>query len=102
MQSQLQNASTFLNSSVFATSYIISSNAVKILQKTAYQLLPFALALLCICFTYKQPASDLSHEPDDMAWLSSGSSNAGLIKNLASNGLITSERVKNAMLSVRL
>ncbi|KAL6721225.1 hypothetical protein ACLMJK_000327 [Lecanora helva] len=35
-----------------------------------------------------------------MAWLSSGSSNAGLIKNLASNGLITSERVKNAMLSV--
>ncbi|KAL2058453.1 hypothetical protein ABVK25_001181 [Lepraria finkii] len=35
-----------------------------------------------------------------MAWMSSGSSNAALIKNLASNGLITSERVKNAMLSV--
>ncbi|KAL2045781.1 hypothetical protein N7G274_002212 [Stereocaulon virgatum] len=35
-----------------------------------------------------------------MAWMSSGSSNASLIKNLASNGLITSERVKNAMLSV--
>ncbi|KAI9822555.1 MAG: hypothetical protein M1827_000274 [Pycnora praestabilis] len=35
-----------------------------------------------------------------MAWRSSGSSNAGLINNLAENGLITSERVKKAMLGV--
>lgn len=35
-----------------------------------------------------------------MAWMSTGSTNAALIKNLASNGLITSERVKNAMLAV--
>ncbi|KAI9680788.1 MAG: hypothetical protein M1817_004228 [Caeruleum heppii] len=35
-----------------------------------------------------------------MAWRSSGSSNAALIANLAANGLITSERVKAAMLGV--
>lgn len=35
-----------------------------------------------------------------MAWMSGGSSNAALIKNLADNGLITSERVKQAMLGV--
>ncbi|KAH0556493.1 hypothetical protein GP486_005612, partial [Trichoglossum hirsutum] len=33
-----------------------------------------------------------------MAWRSSGSSNAGLISNLVSNGLVKSERVKEAML----
>ncbi|KAI4213407.1 MAG: hypothetical protein LQ351_003907 [Letrouitia transgressa] len=36
-----------------------------------------------------------------MAWLSSGSSNAGLIANLRNHGLITSERVATAMLGVR-
>ena len=36
-----------------------------------------------------------------MAWRSSGSTNATLVANLASNGLIKSERVKHAMLSVR-
>ncbi|GAB7337366.1 hypothetical protein MBLNU457_g2714t1 [Dothideomycetes sp. NU457] len=35
-----------------------------------------------------------------MAWRSSGSSNEALIENLSRNGLITSERVKKAMLSV--
>ncbi|KAI9785858.1 MAG: hypothetical protein M1816_008185 [Peltula sp. TS41687] len=35
-----------------------------------------------------------------MAWRSSASSNAGLIQNLFQNGLIKSERVKNAMLGV--
>ncbi|KAI9844481.1 MAG: hypothetical protein M1837_005564 [Sclerophora amabilis] len=35
-----------------------------------------------------------------MAWRSSGVSNAALINNLASNGLIKSDRVKNAMLGV--
>ncbi|KAI9884277.1 MAG: hypothetical protein M1823_003932 [Watsoniomyces obsoletus] len=35
-----------------------------------------------------------------MAWRSSGSSNAGLINNLARNGLIKSDRVKAAMLAV--
>ncbi|KAL8825058.1 MAG: hypothetical protein Q9191_004645 [Dirinaria sp. TL-2023a] len=35
-----------------------------------------------------------------MAWISSGSSNKALIANLASNKLITSERVKTAMLGV--
>ena len=38
--------------------------------------------------------------PKAMAWMSTGSTNAALIKNLTSNGLITSERVKNAMLAV--
>jgi len=37
-----------------------------------------------------------------MAWRSSGSSNETLIENLARHGLITSPRVKQAMLSVRL
>ncbi|KAI4185522.1 MAG: hypothetical protein L6R41_004067 [Letrouitia leprolyta] len=35
-----------------------------------------------------------------MAWRSSGSTNAGLIANLKNNGLITTERVANAMLAV--
>lgn len=35
-----------------------------------------------------------------MAWRSSGSSNASLINNLFSNGLIKAEPVKNAMLGV--
>ncbi|KAL8851101.1 MAG: hypothetical protein Q9221_003997 [Calogaya cf. arnoldii] len=35
-----------------------------------------------------------------MAWLSSGSSNAALINNLKSHGLITSDRVAQAMLGV--
>lgn len=35
-----------------------------------------------------------------MAWRSSGSSNKTLIENLAQNGLITSDRVKSAMLKV--
>ncbi|KAI9802756.1 MAG: hypothetical protein M1826_005048 [Phylliscum demangeonii] len=35
-----------------------------------------------------------------MAWRSSGTSNAALIANLASNGLIKSERVRRAMLGV--
>ncbi|KAL9099348.1 MAG: hypothetical protein Q9163_005139 [Psora crenata] len=37
-----------------------------------------------------------------MAWFSSGSTNAALITNLAKNGLISSDRVKKAMLAVRL
>ncbi|KAL9052324.1 MAG: hypothetical protein Q9162_005468 [Coniocarpon cinnabarinum] len=35
-----------------------------------------------------------------MAWMSSGSSNQGLVDNLYRNGLITQARVKDAMLSV--
>ncbi|KAJ9620948.1 hypothetical protein H2203_007534 [Taxawa tesnikishii (nom. ined.)] len=35
-----------------------------------------------------------------MAWRSSGATNEALIENLAQNGLITSERVKKAMLGV--
>lgn len=42
-----------------------------------------------------------SDESDpSMAWRSSGSTNAALIANLASNGLINSDRVKEAMLKV--
>lgn len=36
-----------------------------------------------------------------MAWRSSGYSNAALITNLVNNGLISSDRVKHAMLNVR-
>ena len=43
-----------------------------------------------------------SYTAADMAWRSSGSSNAALIANLAGNGLIQSERVKSAMLRVLL
>ena len=35
-----------------------------------------------------------------MAWFSGGFSNQALVENLASNGLISSERVRNAMLAV--
>ena len=36
----------------------------------------------------------------DMAWRSSGATNAALVANLLENGLITTERVKQAMLGV--
>ena len=36
-----------------------------------------------------------------MAWRSSGATNTALIQNLTDNGLITSDRVKTAMMSVR-
>ena len=36
-----------------------------------------------------------------MAWMSSGSSNAALIANLVNHKIITSDKVRNAMLSVR-
>ena len=37
----------------------------------------------------------------NMAWLSSGRTNADLINNLYNNGLITSTKVKDAMIGVR-
>lgn len=36
----------------------------------------------------------------DMAWRSSGATNAALVGNLLDNGLITTDRVKQAMLGV--
>ena len=36
-----------------------------------------------------------------MAWMSSGSSNAALVANLTSHRVITSDRVRNAMMNVR-
>lgn len=42
----------------------------------------------------------LSKFHTQMAWQSSGSSNQELIENLFKNGLITDERIKNAMLKV--
>lgn len=36
-----------------------------------------------------------------MAWACSGTSNSELVNNMAANGLINSDRVKNAMLGVR-
>ena len=65
------------------------------------QLFSFIIALLCLYFAHHHLSRRPPSKPQNMAWMSSGSSNAALIKNLASNGLITSERVKNAMLSVR-
>ena len=58
----------------------------------AYQLLPLTVLFLYFYLT--------SNPTKTMAWMSGGSTNAALIKNLASNGLITSERVKTAMLAV--
>ncbi len=71
------------------------------IRTLSYLLPAFIITLLhCSYLTSnhlpKRPAS-----PPPMAWMSTGSSNAALIKNLASNGLITSERVKTAMLAVR-
>ena len=69
---------------------------------TYLSLLNLPILIYAIAF-FTRPR--IAHSPVEkrpaMAWLSSGSSNVGLIKNLASNGLITSDRVKNAMLAVR-
>ena len=49
-----------------------------------------------------KPWSSSREQSTSMAWRSSGASNAGLINNLARNGLIKSDRVKQAMLAVSL
>lgn len=64
----------------------------------------FCASLSSYCVSTLLPSAhpQQSHRfGENMAWMSSGSTNAALIKNLTSNGVITSERVKNAMLAVR-
>lgn len=63
------------------------------------------LALLEISSNTRQqcsiPSAQTSAQRSIMAWRSSGYSNAALITNLVNNGLISSDRVKHAMLNVR-
>lgn len=54
----------------------------------------------CCLTLFSNHISRRPANPKAMAWMSTGSTNAALIKNLTSNGLITSERVKNAMSAV--
>ena len=51
---------------------------------------------------HEQPESTNPPLGHKMAWRSSGSSNAALIANLATNGLIKNDRVKEAMLKVSM
>lgn len=55
---------------------------------------------LCLYSLFRTIGGGARRRGSTMAWRSSGSSNAGLINNLATNGLINSERVKKAMLNV--
>ena len=50
--------------------------------------------------TIGNQASQTARRSISMAWRSSGASNEALIENLASNGLIRSDKVKKAMLGV--
>ncbi len=57
---------------------------------------PILIALSIICFNSLPLTAFNKH----MAWRSSGSTHEELIENLHRNGLITDERIKNAMLQV--
>ena len=59
-----------------------------------YPLLYFTFFISLLAYLY--PPQNLP----TMAWLSSGSSNAALINNLRSHGLVKSDRVAQAMLGV--
>lgn len=69
--------------------------------------LTVSIAILAIRFHWGQSTKEDSTvnprlaEAAAMAWMSSGSSNAALVANLANHKLINSDRVRNAMLSVR-
>jgi len=69
--------------------------------KTLLRLLVTTIAALCLNIIFKHVRNVPHKGASSMAWRSSGSSNAGLINNLAANGLITSDRVRKAMLAVR-
>ena len=62
------------------------------------------IAVLLYSFLIHRSSARLASQidPYEMAWFSSGSTNAALINNLARHGLITTDRVKNAMLGVYL
>lgn len=70
------------------------------------QVLTSALIVLLalLCYIYLSIHASTSTRPytssADMAWFSGGATNAALVNNLFKNGLINSERVKNAMLAV--
>jgi hypothetical protein len=51
-------------------------------------------------YLYSSQSTCLNIRFVDMAWRSSGATNAALVENMARNGLITSSRVKQAMLRV--
>lgn len=65
----------------------------------------FIVVLALLCYVYLSLHATTSSRPytshTSMAWFSGGTTNAALVNNLAKNGLINSERVKNAMLAVR-
>lgn len=80
-----------------------------------YGLLAAFLVLLAACIlgpllrdlfrttpTIGRQASTTARKSFSMAWRSSGATNEALIENLARNGLISSERVKKAMLGVQM
>lgn len=70
-------------------------------SKALLGLLAKIAVTLCLINTVRLIGGSAGRGARTMAWRSSGSSNAALINNLAANGLINSDRVKNAMLNVR-
>ncbi len=81
------------------------------IYNTKYLLLAFIVPLVTLSVLTKlihsarraTPSYTLQHTRTiTMAWRSSGSSNQGLVTNLAQNGLIESDRVREAMLKVHL
>ncbi|KAI9791038.1 MAG: hypothetical protein M1835_000582 [Candelina submexicana] len=77
---------------------------VKAIIRHSLLLLAATVGILSIYKLFTRTISGAGPGPsrsiNNMAWRSSGSSNAALINNLSSNGLITSQRVKDAMLGV--
>ncbi|KAH0542364.1 hypothetical protein FGG08_003209 [Glutinoglossum americanum] len=69
--------------------------------RITHLLIAFPVFAACFFVTIKHSAwsrATFATSRQNMAWRSSGSSNGGLIHNLARNGLIKAERVKEAML----
>ncbi len=91
---------TYSASYQFRTSTKLIITFTKLLTRAAL-LTALILGLPTLLRSFLRSSPTPTRDITRMAWRSSGSSNVGLVNNLASNGLITDPRVKKAMLSVR-
>ena len=94
---------TFLKAKRIVASLKTSRRAIisaALVLLSAISLWPYLRSSPQKSFTIGNQASTTARRSISMAWRSSGATNEALIENLAQNGLISSERVKKAMLGV--
>lgn len=96
---------------MYSSTQGIVSQSVQDVSKSSHFILLALVTAIPLAYHFSDPhsspikignqASTAARRSISMAWRSSGTSNEALIENLASNGLINSDRVKKAMLGVR-